>query len=345
MINEKNKSSFTLVELSIVLLVLSILVGVLLTGRKIVDRANLQRVIFEIDYYKKAFTMYRDTYDVYPGNMDEETCMKYAEFSQLGTENNSVNVGQYCKNNRTENNGDGKVNDGYSSSSLMATSERWTSFLNAMRFMQTSKIINEVPTTIADPEISNNGTSSYYTDADKGPWDTACKDCITYENVKRTQATTSFDANGAITLAGILLDSGHPQGYNLNFIRGSNNYKGDGQAHEFYDTTLEKNVNSRNVMFLYRNTPSGADDTYGAGSLSTGILTADITNQLDIKLDDGRPGTGVIIGLKNGYVHYLTDEKEQKQVCYNDLQKNVSTAYYVANTETKNGCNVMYIIK
>ena len=35
--------------------------------------------------YKKALTMFRDTYDVYPGNLDEETCMRYAEFSQLNT--------------------------------------------------------------------------------------------------------------------------------------------------------------------------------------------------------------------------------------------------------------------
>ena len=172
MFNNK-KRSFTLVELSIVLLVLSILVGVLLTGRKIVDRANLQRVIFEIDYYKKALTMYRDTYDIYPGNMDEETCMKYAEFSQLNADDNNIEVGDYCSASRS--NGKGKVNDGYASSSLMATTERWTSFLNAMRFMQTAKIINEVATDISATELASG---SNYSNVDKGPWDEACAECI-----------------------------------------------------------------------------------------------------------------------------------------------------------------------
>ena len=334
---KNKKSSFTLVELSIVLLVLSILVGVLLTGRKIVDRANLQRVIFEIDYYKKALTMYRDTYDVYPGNMDEETCMKYAEFSQLNTDDNNIDVGHYCSSDGSQ-----RVNDGYASSSLMATTERWTSFLNAMRFMQTAKIINEVETDISSTELS----SGNYSDKDKGPWDQVCKECISYENVKRTQAKTSFDSNGAVTIAGVLLDAGHSDSYKLNFIRGSNNSSGDSNGHELNDTNIQKILNSQNVIFIYRNTPSGADSQYGAGNLSTGILTADITNQLDIKLDNGRPGQGFLIALKNGYVKAsgLTDN-DKKQICYNQLQSNVSQAYYVANTETKNGCNIAIVVK
>lgn len=337
---EKSKKSFTLVELSIVLLVLSILVGVLLTGRKIVDRANLQRVIFEIDYYKKALILYRDTYDVYPGNMDEETCMKYAEFSQLNTDKSDVNVGDYCKNDRSSNS-KGKTNDGFASSSLMATTERWTSFLNAMRFMQTSKIINEVRTTIADDEL----VSGAYNNPDKGPWDETCKDCISYENVKRTQAKTSFDNNGAVTLAGILIDSTKQDSYRLNFIRGSNNSNGESNGHELYNTEVQKIVNSQNVLVLYRNTPASADDQYGAGSLATGILTADIANQLDVKLDDGRPGSGILIGLKNGYVKSGLSEEDKKRVCYNTLQNDVSNGYYVANSEAKNGCNILYVIK
>ena len=340
MFNNK-KRSFTLVELSIVLLVLSILVGVLLTGRKIVDRANLQRVIFEIDYYKKALTMYRDTYDIYPGNMDEETCMKYAEFSQLNADDNNIEVGDYCSASRS--NGKGKVNDGYASSSLMATTERWTSFLNAMRFMQTAKIINEVATDISATELASG---SNYSNVDKGPWDEACADCISYENVKRTQAKTSFDNNGAVTIAGVLLDNSKTDSYKLNFIRGSNNSNGDSNGHEFYDTNVQKIVNSQNILFIYRNTPSGADSQYGAGSLSTGILTAELTNQLDIKLDNGRPGQGNLIALKNGYVKASgLSESDKKHICYNQLQSNVSNAYYVSNTETKNGCNIAIIIK
>ena len=339
---KKYKKSFTIFEMSIVISVLAILVGVLLTGRQIVDRANLQRVIFEIDYYKKALTLYRDTYDVYPGNMDEETCMKYVEFAQLNVDNGNVDVGDYCKESRAESGGKGRVNNGFVSSSLMATTERWTSFLNGMRFMQTSKIINEVATNIGDDEL----TSGYYSDINKGPWDETCRECISYENVRRTQAKTSFDNNGVVTIAGILFDSTKEDSYKLNFIRGSNNSSGDSNGHEFYDVNVQKNVNSQNVLFLYRNTPASMDSSYGAGSLSTGILTSSMANQLDIKLDNGRPGKGNLIALKNGYVKSAgLTEAEKKKICYNTLQANVSDAYYVSSTETKNGCNIMYIIK
>ena len=152
---KKMKKSFTLVELSIVLLVLSILVGVLLTGRKIVDRANLQRVIFELDYYKKALSLYKDTYNVYPGNMDEETCMKYSEFTLHNLSDvSSDDVGQYCRNDRSSY-AKGKVENGFVSSSVIATNDSWVSFLNGMRFLKTSGIINEVETTISDDEYED----------------------------------------------------------------------------------------------------------------------------------------------------------------------------------------------
>ena len=83
---KKAKQSFTLVELSIVLLILSLLVGSLLVGRKIVDRAKLQRIMFEYDYYKKNIVLFQDTFEVLPGNVDVTTCKRYAEFSQVLTD-------------------------------------------------------------------------------------------------------------------------------------------------------------------------------------------------------------------------------------------------------------------
>ncbi len=339
------KKSFSLLELSIVLIVLSLLTFTVLSGAKIIARAKAQKVLVEIDKYKKAIMIFRDSYDVYPGNVDEETCRKWAEFSQLNLDKEGVSLGDYCTNNRAQAGGRGKVNDGFAGSSLMATTERWISFLNAMRFMRTSKIIDAdtVSTTIADDEMVNGSYPA--SKANQGPWDEVCKDCISYENVKRTQAKTSFDSNGAATLAGILIDPKKTESLNLNFIRGSNNSEGAVNEHEFYDTEVQKNVNSQNVLILYKNTPAGADDTYGTGPLATGILTADIVNQIDVKIDDGRPGTGILIGLKNGYVKSVDNEDGKKRICYNTLQNDVSNGYYVSSTETKNGCNILYIIR
>ena len=66
------KKSFTLVELSIVLLILSLLVGSLLTGRQLVERAEIQKIISEIDYYQKNIVQFQDTFQFLPGNMDQD---------------------------------------------------------------------------------------------------------------------------------------------------------------------------------------------------------------------------------------------------------------------------------
>ena len=81
------KKGFTLVELSIVLLVLALLVSTLLVGRQIIDRAKVQQIVSELDYYTKNFQMFRDQYDFLPGALDEANCRKYPEFSmQPGTD-------------------------------------------------------------------------------------------------------------------------------------------------------------------------------------------------------------------------------------------------------------------
>ena len=70
------KKSFTLVELSIVLLILSLLVGSLLTGRQLVERAEINKIISEIDYYQKNIVQFQDTFSFLPGSMDKDGCLK-----------------------------------------------------------------------------------------------------------------------------------------------------------------------------------------------------------------------------------------------------------------------------
>ena len=69
-------------------------------------------------------------------------------------------------------------------------------------------------------------------------------------------------------------------------------------------------------------------------------------NKLDVKIDDGRPGSGNVLALKNGYVKSdsLTTA-DQKRICYNDLQNNVSNAYYTSETEDEYGCNFGVVIR
>ena len=340
------KSSFTLVELSIVLVVLSLLVGGLTVGRKIVDRAQIQRVIFEIDYYKKSLSLFKDTYDAYPGNLDKANCIKYGEFSQINATQTGIEIGDYCETDRTKERA--RTTDGYVSSGVIATTQNWTTFLNTMRFMKTAGLIDNVNTTIEQSELVNGNYTNASDASAKGPWNVACKDCISYENVKRTQAYTSFDKEGVVTLAGITLsnDTNQTSSYDLNFIRGSNNSLKVSRGHELYNTNYANQINSQNVLFLYRNVPSDADDTFGSSSISTGLFSSSLTNQIDAKLDDGMPGSGILLALKSGYAHQSSSNEDiQKSVCYYETFENVGSAYYNNNNDVKYGCNVAYILK
>ena len=65
------KKSFTLVEISITLCVSALLIGSLMGGRKIVERAKVQTTIHEIQRYQSAFAKFYDTYGWMPGDMPD----------------------------------------------------------------------------------------------------------------------------------------------------------------------------------------------------------------------------------------------------------------------------------
>ena len=65
------KKSFTLVEISIVMCVVALLIGSLMGGRKIVERARIQATIAEIQNYQSAFAKFYDTYGYMPGDMPD----------------------------------------------------------------------------------------------------------------------------------------------------------------------------------------------------------------------------------------------------------------------------------
>ena len=65
------KKSFTLVEVSIVMCVVALLIGSLIGGRKLVERAKVQTTIHEIQRYQSAFAKFYDTYGWMPGDMPD----------------------------------------------------------------------------------------------------------------------------------------------------------------------------------------------------------------------------------------------------------------------------------
>ena len=352
---KKAKQSFTLVELSIVLLILSLLVGSLLVGRKIVDRAKLQRIMFEFDYYKKNFVLFQDTFEVLPGNVDMTTCKRYAEFSQVVTDSERKDgtlptPGKYCISSSTGTNADDtRVIEGYVSASVMATSDNWLPFVTGMRFMKSGKVLDTVKYGIAE-KMSDmvDGTTQKEGEllAHASPVKTvfvpeggtatleagaACPECISNAMVKATQGMASFDSEGAFSFVGV------PENVTeMYYIRGS-------YMSEMKNTLYRSRVAGKNVLVAYRNTAASANDQ-GIANTATGILSSTMANMMDVKMDDGQPGTGNMLALKGAYAYSGEGETHATQVCYNSTFDNVGTAFYLDNSDVKYGCNMVYLM-
>src|SRR5215475_14851525 len=87
------QQGFTLVELSIVLVIIGLIVGGVLVGQDMIKAAELRSTISQIEKYNTAVNTFRDKYRYIPGDINQT---------------HAVNVGLY---NRTANvnagNGDG----------------------------------------------------------------------------------------------------------------------------------------------------------------------------------------------------------------------------------------------
>ena len=348
------KQSFTLVELSIVLLILSLLVGSLLVGRKIVDRAKLQRIMFEFDYYKKNFVLFQDTFEVLPGNVDVTTCKRYAEFSQVVTEEERKSgtlpePGKYCVSLSSGTGAaDTRVVEGYVSASVIASSDNWLPFVTGMRFMKSGKVLDTVKYGIAESLSTLTGTSETEGGlmAKKSPVKTvyipdggtatleageACSDCISNAMVKATQGAASFDSEGAFSFVGV------PENVTeMYYIRGS-------QMSEMKNTLYRSRISGKNILVSYRNT-APTSDAQGISNTATGILSSTMANMMDVKMDDGQPGTGNMLALKGAYAYSAEGATHAQKVCYNSTFENVGTAFYLDNSDVKYGCNIIYLM-
>jgi prepilin-type N-terminal cleavage/methylation domain-containing protein len=91
------KRAFSLVELSIVLVILGLLIGGILSGQSLIRAAELRSVTTEVNRYRSAMFTFRDKYFQLPGDMNNA----YAFWgSTLGcTNNDSTVVSTGCNGN------------------------------------------------------------------------------------------------------------------------------------------------------------------------------------------------------------------------------------------------------
>lgn len=81
-VREEKRRGFTLIELSIVLVVIGLLVAAVTAGSSIVNAARLRGVTADIEKYRTAVNLFRGQYDQYPGDMSNATL--YWSTSQSG---------------------------------------------------------------------------------------------------------------------------------------------------------------------------------------------------------------------------------------------------------------------
>jgi len=70
----KNKG-FTLIELSIVLVVVALIIGSVIQGQQIIENARLSRIAKEVTEIKTAFNNFKLKYNAIPGDMDSANTM------------------------------------------------------------------------------------------------------------------------------------------------------------------------------------------------------------------------------------------------------------------------------
>lgn len=87
-------SAFSLVELSIVLVILGLLVGGILAGQSLIHAAELRSVTTSVDKYKTAMFAFRDKYFQLPGDMSNAT-----SFWGTGASCRSNTTGGTCNGN------------------------------------------------------------------------------------------------------------------------------------------------------------------------------------------------------------------------------------------------------
>jgi prepilin-type N-terminal cleavage/methylation domain-containing protein len=63
-----HKQGFTLIELSMVLVIIGLIVGGVLTGRELIHAAELRRVMRQVEEYNTAFMAFRLKYNCLPGD-------------------------------------------------------------------------------------------------------------------------------------------------------------------------------------------------------------------------------------------------------------------------------------
>ena len=115
---------------------------------------------------------------------------------------------------------------------------------------------------------------------------------------------------------------------------------------EYYAKKLE----GHNALFMEATKNSTRKTSKGVeyrvyGNVNAGAFSSKFLSQVDAKIDDGRPGTGRLLAIKNPYAEYVSDAEGSK-ICYDAVVTELDEkTIYHNDSNQKFGCDVMYIME
>ncbi len=108
----KNNSGFTLIELSIVLVIIGLIVGGVLVGRDLIKAAEIRATISQLEKYNTATNTFRNKYNYLPGDILSSQASAFGLYNVTGANANALAYGNGDGILQPEN--DGGYTEGYS---------------------------------------------------------------------------------------------------------------------------------------------------------------------------------------------------------------------------------------
>ena len=251
-----------------------------------------------------------------PGNLDYKTCNKWKSVFTNGCD------GQQCKytaNGQTSSivlNGafGGKLNYGYQSKRAMSTT---------MLHMLYARLIDFTP--FETESIHSTSYGKCKTDNDNGTSSTASiGKFLPFTTTLFPQA--SFDHNTYIKI------------YGMNFKKAPNLHILVNTIPTEFTTEQKQSLDMKNtiIMFIpFQSVSTAATAVAKDPNVKNAPINAKLMSELDAKIDDGRPWTGRLVGIKTIYGYLNADQ----EVCY-DIN-----GLYLNQTASKNGCNLIKVME
>lgn len=97
--NRPQQSGFTLIELSIVIVIIGMLVGGVLMGKNLIRNADLQTIITDAAKYKSSAKQFKDKYMAIPGDFSEATSIWGKDNAACAADTGSATTPGTCNGN------------------------------------------------------------------------------------------------------------------------------------------------------------------------------------------------------------------------------------------------------